>query len=300
VGWSLLGTGLWASAFTLVGFAFHESFSAAAGTLTHGALGAAVLLAGVLTVRALRARPRGSFCDALKLGEVHRVARADVDPPAVERHAAGGVLGERLEIGGGGFRHGRAAAGRGAGRGRSRSASAHPPKHNVPAIPVAESRTPAAAASAMPFVPRMSTTAAAPHAGSERELAEGDERDEDGDGVEERGIDADRLQREPVARDLSADGEKDEREDARPARRGCGELRARSTGRSCDGGDDAQPRHGGDRSPDAQHGRPPRQAQRAEEGEGGQRRERCLDREDGNLGGKQRRGTRAGGGRGPP
>jgi membrane protein DedA with SNARE-associated domain len=57
VGWSLLGTGLWASAFTLVGFAFHESFSAAAGTLTHGALGAAVLLAGVLTVRALRARP---------------------------------------------------------------------------------------------------------------------------------------------------------------------------------------------------------------------------------------------------
>jgi membrane-associated protein len=43
--WSLLGTAAWATTFTLVGFAFHESFSAAAGVLTHGALGLALLAA---------------------------------------------------------------------------------------------------------------------------------------------------------------------------------------------------------------------------------------------------------------
>ena len=36
--WSLLGTFLWATAFTLVGYAFHESFASAAHTLTHAAL----------------------------------------------------------------------------------------------------------------------------------------------------------------------------------------------------------------------------------------------------------------------
>ena len=55
--WSLLGTALWASAFTLVGYAFHESFSEAAGTLTHGALALAVLAAVVLLVA--RPPPRG-------------------------------------------------------------------------------------------------------------------------------------------------------------------------------------------------------------------------------------------------
>jgi membrane-associated protein len=43
--WSLLGTAAWATTFTLVGYAFHESFSAAAGVLTHGALGLALLAA---------------------------------------------------------------------------------------------------------------------------------------------------------------------------------------------------------------------------------------------------------------
>src|SRR5919201_3671078 len=38
--WSLLGTAAWASAFTLVGYAFHASFVSAAHTLTHGALAA--------------------------------------------------------------------------------------------------------------------------------------------------------------------------------------------------------------------------------------------------------------------
>jgi len=52
--WSLLGTALWASAFTLAGYAFHESFSQASGALTHGALALAVLAAIVLIVRAHR------------------------------------------------------------------------------------------------------------------------------------------------------------------------------------------------------------------------------------------------------
>jgi membrane-associated protein len=49
--WSILGTGLWATAFTLVGYAFHESFSSAADLLTHGALGLAVLAALLLVLR---------------------------------------------------------------------------------------------------------------------------------------------------------------------------------------------------------------------------------------------------------
>ena len=52
--WSLLGTALWASAFTLVGYAFSESFSQAAGALTHGALALAVLAAVALIWRAHR------------------------------------------------------------------------------------------------------------------------------------------------------------------------------------------------------------------------------------------------------
>jgi membrane protein DedA with SNARE-associated domain len=55
--WSLLGTAAWASAFTLVGYAFHASFATAAHTLAHGALAAAVLATAFLVVRAhLRAR----------------------------------------------------------------------------------------------------------------------------------------------------------------------------------------------------------------------------------------------------
>ena len=43
-----------ATAFTLVGYAFHESFASAAHTLTHAALGAAVVAAAVLGFRAHR------------------------------------------------------------------------------------------------------------------------------------------------------------------------------------------------------------------------------------------------------
>ena len=52
--WSLLGTAVWVSAFTLVGYVFSSSFSAAAGALTHGALALAVVAAVVVAVRARR------------------------------------------------------------------------------------------------------------------------------------------------------------------------------------------------------------------------------------------------------
>jgi membrane-associated protein len=52
--WSLRGTLAWASAFTLVGYIFNESFSSAADLLTHGLFAAAVLAAVVLAFRAHR------------------------------------------------------------------------------------------------------------------------------------------------------------------------------------------------------------------------------------------------------
>jgi membrane protein DedA with SNARE-associated domain len=52
--WSLLGTFVWATSFTLVGYAFHASFASAAGALTHGALALAVVAAAVLALREYR------------------------------------------------------------------------------------------------------------------------------------------------------------------------------------------------------------------------------------------------------
>jgi membrane-associated protein len=49
--WSLIGTAVWATTFTLVGYAFHHSFGSAAKGLTYGALGLAVIAAGVLAWR---------------------------------------------------------------------------------------------------------------------------------------------------------------------------------------------------------------------------------------------------------
>jgi membrane protein DedA with SNARE-associated domain len=63
VPFSLIGTLAWSASFTLVGYVFHESFSAAAGALTHGALGLAVAAAVVVTVRTLRQRRR-AVCPA--------------------------------------------------------------------------------------------------------------------------------------------------------------------------------------------------------------------------------------------
>ena len=65
--WSLVGTGLWAATFTLVGYAFHDSFSAAAGNLTHAAFALAIIAAGVL---ALRARKRARATRAAIAQEV--------------------------------------------------------------------------------------------------------------------------------------------------------------------------------------------------------------------------------------
>ena len=50
--WSILGTGIWATAFTLVGYIFSESFEKAADTLAHGALAFAAIVAAGLLIRA--------------------------------------------------------------------------------------------------------------------------------------------------------------------------------------------------------------------------------------------------------
>ena len=52
--WSLLGTAAWATTFTLVGYAFHDSFSTAAKHLTHGAFALAIIAAAALAFRAHR------------------------------------------------------------------------------------------------------------------------------------------------------------------------------------------------------------------------------------------------------
>lgn len=52
--WSLLGTLAWAATFTLVGYLFHRSFSAAADHVTHAAFALAVVAALALAWRAHR------------------------------------------------------------------------------------------------------------------------------------------------------------------------------------------------------------------------------------------------------
>jgi membrane protein DedA with SNARE-associated domain len=57
--WSIIGTAVWAATFTLAGYAFHRSFSEAAGALTHGALALAVAAALTLAWRAHRRAAHG-------------------------------------------------------------------------------------------------------------------------------------------------------------------------------------------------------------------------------------------------
>jgi len=59
VPWSILGTGVWAAAFTTVGYIFHRSFERAADTLAHVMLALAVVASVVLLVRAYVLRRRG-------------------------------------------------------------------------------------------------------------------------------------------------------------------------------------------------------------------------------------------------
>ena len=62
VPWSLLGTAVWAAAFTMLGYVFHRSFEEAAHLLTRGAFAAAAIAVAVLVVRRIvrdrRARGR--------------------------------------------------------------------------------------------------------------------------------------------------------------------------------------------------------------------------------------------------
>lgn len=57
--WSLIGTAVWATTFTLIGYALHHSFASAARGLTYGALGLAVLVAGALAWRHQRSSGQG-------------------------------------------------------------------------------------------------------------------------------------------------------------------------------------------------------------------------------------------------
>jgi membrane-associated protein len=52
--WSILGTAAWAATFVSIGYAFSESFSAAADYVTHGAFALAVVAALALAWRAHR------------------------------------------------------------------------------------------------------------------------------------------------------------------------------------------------------------------------------------------------------
>jgi membrane-associated protein len=52
--WSVVGTAAWAATFTLVGYVFHRSFSAAADYVTHGAFALAVVAGVVLAFHAHR------------------------------------------------------------------------------------------------------------------------------------------------------------------------------------------------------------------------------------------------------
>jgi len=56
--WSLSGTLVWASAFTVLGYVFSDSFATAAGTLTKAAFAGAALAGGFFIVRALLRRRR--------------------------------------------------------------------------------------------------------------------------------------------------------------------------------------------------------------------------------------------------
>ena len=60
--WSLLGTAAWATTFTLVGYAFHDSFTTAASHLTHAAFALAIVAAAVFAWRSHRRSRAGVVC----------------------------------------------------------------------------------------------------------------------------------------------------------------------------------------------------------------------------------------------
>ena len=181
---------------------------------------------------------------------------------------------------------------------RRRSAPAQPAKHSPPIVPVTVSSTPAAATAATPSLPRIRIAAVAPTVGP---IGSGQHRDRDQqrDGVEQRGIDADGVQHQPVAKDLCEHGEEHERDDAAALaavpehREPAPDLAAGAQREPPQAG--AGRRHHGD----GDHGDPPGEPERDDQGERGQRGERRLDGEDRELGGDQRRHLRTDGRRGP-
>ena len=67
--WSLLGTAVWATTFTLIGYGFSQSFGAAADTLTHGAFALAVVGVAGLAWHHRRTRPAAEL-DRMAAGVV--------------------------------------------------------------------------------------------------------------------------------------------------------------------------------------------------------------------------------------
>ena len=81
-------------------------------------------------------------------------------------------------------------------------------------MPVTVSSTPAAAVSATPKAPKDQHGGSRPDTRSDRKLAEGEHRDQQGHRVKDRDICADRVKHQPVARDLGAHRQQRERDHA--------------------------------------------------------------------------------------
>ena len=112
------------------------------------------------------------------------------------------------------------------------SPPAQPAKTSPPMVPVTVISTPAAAARGHAVAAEDEHGGRRAHTRAERQLAEGDDRDQHGDRVEERRVDADGMQQHPVAEDLRED--RDEHEARRRVRRraGCAARPGRATARA--------------------------------------------------------------------
>jgi hypothetical protein len=161
-----------------------------------------------------------------------------------------------------------------------------------PAVPVAVSRTPAAAAAATPCGPRIRTAAAAPRPGPTGR-AEGDQRDQHCNGVEDRRLHAYRIQEEPVAGYLCEDRDQHQRHEPPVTVERAHDGEPLPQGATAAEGEPAQPGAQAERDDDANNRKPPWQPERADERERGQRGEGRLDRHDRQLRGDQRRHPRA-------
>ena len=151
-------------------------------------------------------------------------------------------------------------------------------------MPVAVSSTPAAVAAATPCGPRISTAAAAPTLSPNGSWPSETTAISTAIASKTRGVHADRVQHQPVPRDLREHRDQHEAHQSRAA-----VLRAQH-GQALAEPARVRGRDAPEREPHGAHGhdthdrRPPGQAERADERERGERRQRGLDEEDRQLG----------------